>query len=1003
MNRRPVVATFSTWLYALTFLSLVGTFLPAQKAWGQGAGLGPSLGLEPTNVAYPPREYYLAMEIYRTGELDRALDAFEMATRRTRRDINGRWIDAIPCYAMLGECQYWSGDLEGAMQSFDMVLKIAIRFRGWLARPEWNELLQAGTLRANKQYLWPEANAVNRLPISPRMKFYSGEVMTEARLAAGGVIEELNIKNIDLLEVMRGIAIASYRRRIILGPLAEGDALATQLLDSTKYPAGLTLPLARNLIGAMRATERFGAMQDERAVTDAQKYATFNGGVHPLSPLAGLCSASAIAGSDKPAAAVPICLAITDQFASMDAFEWIGESLQLAAGCATKNEASLVQQAGHRAATNLLRKSRLAALHCLLASADAAVTMGDLVSAKARLQEAQVISMRRDVLQPRLAAYGAYVSTRIAAKAKLNVIENPRPWAESFGAMINFATKSRNRKRNLISMPTLFQLQRVRLALNRTLEGESADALLAQFAGDPTIDVWRRDPVDAIAGTIADKDMLRVERLRTAAGRESGQDLLARIEDVQTGRIQSQLPLAGRVLQIRALSHLPDELLPKTIADLRNVAPESMRKLRTQITAFQTKPPADPSGTEVKIKSLEFDAWALAFDRQEVPRVMPHPIDAKQPASAIPTGVGVLVFFQDRNLIHAALCTRQKSTYWSIRGAPRIGTQVGQLVRELGGAKSRGGRLPDGDRWRELAIELRDQLIMPGTGTLLEGRLAGIDHLVIVPDSLLWYLPFETLPIEGEQSELLGDAIEVSYAATPSLALYPTSAAATDPTVGFVAGRFFAPREAEVNAATIQSIVDVLPAGQCLPLPGQPALATSRLGSSVGHLVIAEPVTPPEGKLLDMPLASYEASLPGAGLRSWLEFSAGAPSSVYLAGFRSHLDTSQSVSGQELAQTIALLQYAGVRDVILSRWAVGGESTAVLLREYTQELPFLGADAAFDRARSVLRRSDLNPSAEPILSGSDMDRETLSGDEPAFWAGYLHASPPSPKKAANGN
>src|SRR6056297_2003286 len=99
----------------------------------------------------------------------------------------------------------------------------------------------------------------------------------------------------------------------------------------------------------------------------------------------------------------------------MDHFEWIGEALQLAAGCATEKEAATVQQAGQVAASNLLPKSRLAALHCFLAAADAAVTSGDLAGADANLTKAKAIAMRRDVLQPRLDAYGGYVAARLAA------------------------------------------------------------------------------------------------------------------------------------------------------------------------------------------------------------------------------------------------------------------------------------------------------------------------------------------------------------------------------------------------------------------------------------------------------------------------------------------------------------------------------------------------------------------------------------------------------------
>lgn len=973
-------------------------FEPGQ-AFGQGAGIGPSLGLEPTAVSYPPQQHYLALDIYHTGELDRAIDAFEFAIGRTRRDINGHWIDAIPSYAMLAECQYRMGDLEGAMQSLDMVMKIAIRHRGWLHRPVWTELLQPQAQVSPKQYLWPEANAVNRLVMARSVKFYSGEQLTDRVIANGGRIEELNIKNIDLVEIMRGLAIASYRRRIILGPLAEGDSLAVQVLDATKYPAEVQLPLARNLMGAMRAAERFGAMQDEQAISDAAKNATFSGSVHPLSPITSLCAASAIAGSDKPASAVPICLTIANQAASMDQFDWIGEALQLAAGCATEKEAPTIQQAGQVAATNLLRKSRLAALHCLLASADAAITAGDYSNAQARLADAKSIAMRRDVLQPRLDAYGAYVAARLATHADVSPADTTaKPWDDAMGQMINFATASRIRKRNLISMPRLYQLQRVRLALGRTIEGQSADVLLALYADDPAIDVWRRDPVDAISGTIADRDSLRVARLRTAASRESAQDVLARIEDVQAGRVKQNFPLGGRVLTVHALSRMEDHVLPKKVVEFRNAAPKALRDLRAAAKAAVDAAAGDGPSLLTKDaiarwNQMEADAWSIALDRIDLPKVIPHPLDDKVPTEALPPEVGVLSFFQDGNLIHGVLCTKSKSTYWSVKGGNRIGGEIAKLLRGIGATANRGGRLPEDDQWRDDAIELRDRLIMPGTGALLEGRMAGVKRLVVIPDGLLWYVPFEIFPSEDAGSPSLGDSIELSYAATPALAIYPTATEATQPTIAFAAGRFFAPRDPEINESIVQSIVDSAAAGGLTRLSESTPVPTSQSAAVAGHLVIGQVVNPNPKSILDTPLAAYEAAMPAGRVRAWTGFPPAVPASVFLAGFRSNLDNGQTVSGYEFLHTIAALQYSGVRDVILSRWAVGGESTAMVLREYVQELPFLEPGGAFKRARNVLQRSELAPSGEPTLMGSDQDRVTLTGNEPFFWSTYLHVTP----------
>jgi hypothetical protein len=748
----------------------------------------------------------------------------------------------------------------------------------------------------------------------------------------------------------------------------------------------------------MRAAERFGAMQDEQATSDAAKNGTFNSAVHPLSPIAGLCAASALAGSDKPANAIPICLTVANQAASMDLFEWIGEAIQLAAGCATPENAGIVQQAGQVAATSLLRQSRLAAFHCLIASADAAVTAGDFAAATARLGEAKSLSLRRDVIQPRLDAYGAYVAARIATRTGRSSTGGggDRPWDEALSQVSGFATNNRDRKRNLISMPSLYQLQRVRMALGRNLDGQSADTLLASYAADPTIDVWRRDPVDALAGLIADRDALRLARLRTAASRESGQDVLLRLEDLQAARIQSPMALGGRVMQLRALTRLPDELLEKRIVELRNVAAKPFRDLRAAVKAAENNKPVaggDPSAVEASLAGLEFAAWAIALDRYDLPKVMPHALDNKRPTSVLPDDVGLLAFLQDGNQIHAVLCTKQKSTYWAIKGSNRVSAGIAKLMRGVGASPTRGARLPKDESWQEDAIALRDRLIMPGTGPMLQGRFAGIKRLIVIPDSLLWYVPFELLPTEEAGSPLLGEKMQVSYAATPALAIYPTAVPATNPAIALTAGKFFSPREVDLNESMVQEIVDSVAAGALVRLPQQAMIPTSRSGEVAGHLLVAEPTTPNSASILDSSLAAYETSMRMGRLRSWLGYPPEMPSSVFLAGFRSNLDTNQSVSGHEIQQTIATLQYSGVRDVILSRWAVGGQSTALVMREYAQELPFLGSADALTRAISVLRRSELDPQSEPTLSGSDHDRETLVGNEPFFWSTYLQATP----------
>ena len=178
--------------------------------------------------------------------------------------------------------------------------------------------------------------------------------------------------------------------------------------------------------------------------------------------------------------------------------------MQLAAGCATKQQAVLVQKAAMTAAAAMFRKSRLAQLHCLIAAADAAVTAEDFESAKTLLTQAQALSSRRDVNQPRLEAYGAYVLARIAA-ISISTTGSSADLDAAMTKMNSFALNRRNRNRLIISMPRIYQFELIKASVGKSLGGQTSDELLARYCEEPEASVWRRDPVDAISSLMADQ------------------------------------------------------------------------------------------------------------------------------------------------------------------------------------------------------------------------------------------------------------------------------------------------------------------------------------------------------------------------------------------------------------------------------------------------------------------------------------------------------------------
>ena len=447
---------------------------PFQRPAG---GIGQLGGSEPGGQ-YPSPQYYLGLQYYRSGDLEQAVDVLESALRGSRRDINGRWIDAIPPLAMLAECYWLLGDLGTSKQYIDQTFQIAIRSRGWLGRSGFESAVQGNVVRSKPPWLWPAAASVNVLNISNRIPYRSGDPLTEQRLAQGGTIQEQTIRPIDIAEVMRTLAVAAHRRRIILGPLAKDDPMATSLLESTKYPARLNVPIGRTLIGAMRTTGYFAGIEDKRVVENARKSSTQGNSAHPLTPIALMTQAQTVATGTQPSIVLDITAAAANAAAALEQPEWIGEAMQLAAGCANATNASAVAKSAGVAALATNRESRLASLHCLVAAADASVTAGDLVSASSFLSQAQILSARRDVLVPRLDAYRAYVAARIAAASGSSIgLASNTKTDQAVAAIADFALNHRSRKRSLISMPRLFQMGLIRSSLGNNIGGKTGDAL----------------------------------------------------------------------------------------------------------------------------------------------------------------------------------------------------------------------------------------------------------------------------------------------------------------------------------------------------------------------------------------------------------------------------------------------------------------------------------------------------------------------------------------------
>ena len=971
------------------------------QAHGQGQSgpiIAPGIDSLPTN-SYPNDSYYLALAQYREGEMANAAVSFEMALGRCRKDPQGRWLDSIPVLAMMAESLYQSGDLAGAIENIDAALSIALRQRGWLKAINWTELASGAVRQPDPAASWAGPQVPTVLPIPDRLSLASGSVDLTQTFQRGGVAESAKLIRIDAVEVMRGIALALYRRGVILGEISGEFPEGEQALQAILYPPNFNVPIGKAIIGSMRGCGKFAAGKVDELASDIGNYAAFAGGVHPLTPVVLLAGARQAATTNQPTIAIALATRAATAASALGQSEFVGEAMLIAAGCVDPASAKPLQLSASAAAISHQRRGGLASLGAMAAAADAALTAGDPAAATAMLTQLRRLITQRDFQQPRLAAHADYLQAVAAAQAGASLgdgsgaVDEPLlrsiAFAGSGGSLMQWGTARRGRNSGP-STPRLFQLGFVTAdARFKGLNGRAVEARIAGYVNDPPIGVWRNDPVDAIAFASFDRNAIAQDQFAAAIKRGAPESILIQGDALLRQRFVSALPLGGRVQQVRsAVSTSRSLLSPETVAWL-DQGPVALRAMG-DILALPPAPEGSPEAIG-RGRQLESLATQIALSRGEIPSSAPHPLADSQGLTNLSPESGLLSFIDIGGAIVCILAAGQKVEVWPAPASRVLAADVAKLLRGIGlGQRRGGGGEPASDAWEDSALTLRQRLIPDDKLPLFEP----LRQLSIVPDGPLWYLPMELLPMGAGDDAKLGQKFSITYAPTPGFALFPAAMPRPDLGIGSSAGPFFVPRDRDLNQQLYTQITEGLPNHVTLPRQGVPS--SNRLGESLGFFAALGVITPDVNAPLATGVSLFDANPTSGSLGAWLRLSSRTPPAMFLPGYRTAAIAPALGTGRELFMTLTALHVAGVRDVVISRWPVGGSSTAILTRELLQEVPLQGVAPAWRQALQTLRAGTLDPQSEPLMAGSAV-KEEVSGDLPLFWAGYLLASPPDVK------
>ena len=159
-------------------------------------------------------------------------------------------------------------------------------------------------------------------------------------------------------------------------------------------------------------------------------------------------------------------------------------------------------------------------------------------------------------------------------------------------------------------------------------------------------------------------------------------------------------------------------------------------------------------------------------------------------------------------------------------------------------------------------------------------------------------------------------------------------------------------------------------------LPGSTVLRESTGGSrrTVGHAVRSPGAAHRYRRRRQAPLrlvaAAARSRQAGRALSDWMMLPWGSPEQLVLPTFHTAAEFGLKkgpATGDEMFLSVCGLMAAGSRTMLLSRWRVGGRSTADFVREYAQELPHLRPPEAHRRSITLLRGTSLDPREEGRL------------------------------------
>lgn len=977
------------WVFLIALMAACS--IPADRSLAQGGRL-PKIQYYNDAVfnEYYQADYRDAAKLFNRG----AAGAYKVGTRRH--------LDSICYWTMMGECNYHMGNYAQAVTMYEQALAhyLSYQAENWQARLQMPPTIQANNNALNQSGIaWgiPKRKVTYaRMPGSFSMLF--GRLDAGRAFQEGGVFDKAEIFSVDVTEIMRCTALCLHRRRTIKGPISKLDPFTSQLVT------GLSVPGAGNgtvmgafngvLLGIAQAS-----MEDwGRATRTLKSSLLLNRMEHPLTPVALVELAQIGYANKQYGVAADLALEASYSAAVFNQYDLVEESLGLGTTIHLMNAKTPYLPLENAIKWASRNKARMMQASLIVKLAECVAEGGDPVLAAKVLNESnRVITKRSALSQAVVAARAKYVL------ALIGFLKGDFKGGRSdlAAALEHFQTGSL----------WLYRLGLVEQLVASGNNQRQADLLYGIVLRDPTELDWRVDPFESIA-FLASPHVGAMERwFDIVVDRKDNRRALEIADLVRRHRFFASLPMGGRLMAFRWVMHAPDEALTQRALGQRksflnrNGAYARLisqaKQIRTALLLLPVIPDSQSVEEREQIKLMtelakvsdtqEAILASFALRREPAEMAFPPQAPLSEFQGRMEKDQLALITLATSSGYHNFLMTYDAIQYVGLSSGREVLRGVADVLKKLGLMDvALDVKTLQEDEWKEPARELKMKLFSGAS----DENWKNFKELVIVPDGVLWYLPFEVLPVgEGAEEKYLSDIVNVRYSPTLFLAFNPQRPAREIKRSAVVTARMHQRGEADLSLSEFDELVKTLPDAVKYDAPIR--IPTNFLASVIDQLIVWSEIKDPRNLPLAMLPMQNEKEKLGSTIDAWMTLPWWGPEHVVMPGFHSDggAGLRGKLNGNDLFMTSLGLMASGSRTALISRWATGGQTSLALTRMYASELPKVSVAKAIRNGRQKTRELDLDYENEPRIRTKKSD-PVLKAEHPFFWAAHMLFSVP---------